>query len=110
MKRLKHFTDNDLVKVSDMLKALSHPSRLSMALLLMNGELCCNDLMRALSVSQPTVSRHLAILHNRGFLQSTKKANQVFFRLSDPKVKRFVQKLRRSWLFELVVSMTKRKK
>ena len=63
-------------------KCLSDDTRLSVVLLLKaRGQLCVCDLMNALQVSQPKVSRHLAPLRDCGLLQTEKRGQWVYYRL-----------------------------
>ncbi len=70
------------MKPLTLFKCLSDDTRLSLVLLLKaRGQLCVCDLMNALQVSQPKVSRHLAPLRECGLLQSEKRGQWVYYRL-----------------------------
>ena len=51
-------------------------------LLLAQGELCVCDLLGALEVPQPKVSRHLAVLKDANLLASRKQGTWVYYRLN----------------------------
>lgn len=53
-----------------------------LALLLTRGELCVCDLFGVLSLPQPKVSRHLAVLRESGLLMSRKQGTWVHYRLN----------------------------
>ena len=53
-----------------------------LVLLLKHGELCVCDLFGVLSLAQPKVSRHLAILRESELLVSRKKGTWVYYRLN----------------------------
>jgi len=61
-------------------KALGDANRLRMLQLLKGQELCVCQIMGVLGLSQPLVSRHLAILKAAGFLGSRRKGKLVFYR------------------------------
>lgn len=66
------------------LKALADPARvrlLSMIAAHEDGEACVCDLTEPLGLSQPTVSHHLKILTDAGFLSRTKRATWAYFRI-----------------------------
>ena len=64
-------------------KCLSDETRLrAMLLIRQNGELCVCELVEALGLSQPKISRHLATLRQCGLLQDTRNGQWVFYRLS----------------------------
>ena len=66
------------------LKALADPARLrivSMVAAHADGESCVCDLTEPLGLSQPTVSHHLKVLVDAGYLTSTKRGTWHYYRL-----------------------------
>lgn len=66
------------------LKALADPARLrlvSMVAAREGGEACVCDLTEPLGLSQPTVSHHLKILVEAGFLTRSKRGLWAYYRL-----------------------------
>ena len=64
-------------------KCLSDETRLSSTLLIMQeGELCVCELMEALAVSQPKISRHLAQLRNCSILDDVRRGHWVYYSIS----------------------------
>ena len=63
------------------LKALADENRLRLLLLLGQRELFVCQLMAILGISQPLVSRSLALLDREGLLESRRSGKQVFYRL-----------------------------
>lgn len=64
-------------------KALSDETRLKSLLLIQkHGELCVCDLMQALNLSQPKVSRHLAELRKNGLVQNERRGKWVYYQIS----------------------------
>ena len=53
-----------------------------LVLLLKHGELCVCDLFGVLSLAQPKVSRHLAVLRESELLVSRKQGTWVYYRLN----------------------------
>jgi ArsR family transcriptional regulator len=63
-------------------KCLSEDTRLKCLLLItLKGELCVCDLIIALQLSQPKVSRHLAELRKCGILLDNRRGKWVFYQL-----------------------------
>ncbi|MBU2879234.1 metalloregulator ArsR/SmtB family transcription factor [Aliiglaciecola lipolytica] len=63
-------------------KCLSDDTRLkSLMLIAESGELCVCDLMEALCLDQPKVSRHLAELRKCCILQDERRGKWVYYRL-----------------------------
>jgi ArsR family transcriptional regulator len=63
------------------LKALADENRLRLLLLLKQRELFVCQLMAIIGISQPLVSRSLALLDREGLLESRRSGKQVFYRL-----------------------------
>ena len=70
--------------LSRSLKALADPARLriiSMVAAHENAEACVCDLTEPLGLSQPTVSHHLRVLVEAGFLTRSKRATWAYYAL-----------------------------
>jgi ArsR family transcriptional regulator len=83
------------------MKALSDPNRVKIVKLLQNKSLCVCELTEALGLAQPTVSKHLKILEEAGFVYSIKTEKWVDYSLSDGKESPYVATLlgsMRHWL------------
>jgi len=64
-------------------KCLSEETRLKAILLIQQeGELCVCELVSALNVSQPKVSRHLAQLRECGLLEDRREGPWVYYKIS----------------------------
>jgi DNA-binding transcriptional ArsR family regulator len=63
------------------LKALSSPSRLRIVRLLCERSFCVNALTARLSISQPAVSQHLAVLKDAGLVVDERCGKKVHYRL-----------------------------
>ena len=67
-------------------KALSEPLRLKLIVALHAGEKNVTDLVNATGTSQANVSRQLRQLTDAGILSRRKKANCVYYSISDPAI------------------------
>lgn len=65
-----------------LLKALSDETRLGIVALLAHGELCVCHLEAALNLSQPNISRHMAILRSAGVVEPRRFGNWIYYRLA----------------------------
>jgi len=85
------------------MKALSDPNRVKIIKMLQRRTLCVCEIQAALEVSQPTVSKHLKILEDAGFVSSEKDGLWVNYRLADGNESPYVATLLgnlRHWLEE----------
>jgi DNA-binding transcriptional ArsR family regulator len=74
-----------LERVAAMFALFSEPARLAILQeLQQQGELCVNDLVRLLGISQAHVSRQLSILHDGGLLARNRKGTQAIYSIADP--------------------------
>ncbi len=71
------------MKPEHIFKALSDETRLFLCLLISKEkELCVCELVAALNLSQPKISRHLAYLRSFGILQDERRGQWVYYSLS----------------------------
>ena len=74
------------MKQIQLFKILSDSTRMRiLALMSAHGELCVCELVHALRLSQPKVSRHLATLRKVGLVRSRRHAQWIYYEL-DPKM------------------------
>ncbi|MCH7296789.1 metalloregulator ArsR/SmtB family transcription factor [Acinetobacter higginsii] len=67
----------------DFFKCLSDETRLNIVMLVaQHQELCVCDLTEKLQLSQPKISRHLALLRASGLLQDRRQGQWVYYRIN----------------------------
>jgi len=71
-------------QVDRMFRAFSDPTRLRILNLLLGGELCVCDIVNALEMPQPTISRHLAYLKESGLAQTRREGFWMHYKLTTP--------------------------
>jgi ArsR family transcriptional regulator len=71
-----------LKQLTCLFKALSDPTRLRIVNLLDAQSLCVRDLQEALGLSQPLVSRHLAILRAANLVRTQRQGARICYSLS----------------------------
>jgi DNA-binding transcriptional ArsR family regulator len=76
------------------LKAIAHPLRLKILCVLGDSEVCVQDIVEAVGTSQSNISQHLAILRDKGVLQTRKDANRVFYRVCDQRTLQLIVLMR----------------
>ena len=67
-------------------KTFADPKRLTIIDELRNGERTVGHLTHVLEIPQAVVSRHLAILRDRGVVNPRRDGTNVYYSLSDPKI------------------------
>lgn len=76
------------------LKSMSHPLRLKILCVVGGGEACVQDIVNSVGTSQSNISQHLAILRDKGVLQTRKEANRVYYRVADPRLMQLITLMR----------------
>lgn len=71
---------------AELCRAMGHPIRLRIVHLLKDGPQPVLDIAQRLGISQPTVSRHLAILRNIGIALAERQGVEVIYRIANPKI------------------------
>ena len=69
--------------MSRLFKALGDETRLRIVALLSHGELCVCHIESALSLPQPTASRHLATLRSAGIVEPRRQGSWVYYRIAE---------------------------
>lgn len=76
------------------LKAISHPLRLKILCVVGGQEVCVQDIVEAVGTSQSNISQHLAILRDKGVLNTRKDANRVYYRIADARTLQLIAMMR----------------
>ena len=84
----------------EVFKGLSDPTRLRIAALLTQGELCVCDLMEILNLPQSTISRHIARLKSAGIVKDRRAGKWVHYSLENGG---FPENIRRFLIRELAL-------
>lgn len=86
--------DDDIERASRSLKAMSHPLRLKILCTLGDKEISVQDIVEHVGTSQSNISQHLAILRDKGILDSRKDANRVYYSVGDTRTLRLIDMMR----------------
>lgn len=71
---------------AEVLRALSDPHRLEIVHLLGQGPCEVSRLAQAMSLAQPNVSQHLAVMRTAGIVVAERYGRVVRYRLADPEI------------------------
>ena len=75
-----------LEKAARCLRTMAHPLRLMIIHLLSQREYAVQELEKELGASQSSISQHLNLLKDKEILASRRSAQQVFYRLQNPRM------------------------
>ena len=65
---------------------LADPNRILIIYNLAEGPRCVTEIAASLELSQPTVSRHLKVLRERGIVRAERDGQTIHYRLSDARI------------------------
>ncbi len=85
-----------------MFKALSDPVRFEILEYLRSGEKCVCEIVPHVGISQPVVSRHLAILKRCGLVKDRQKGNRRLYSVTNPGLFRVIDAVNDELLDALV--------
>jgi len=80
---------------SDVIDALSHPTRLMIVCLLLEREHFVQEMFDQLGTTKGNISQHLRILEQEGHITSRKEANRVYYRIADERLRTLVKTLQK---------------
>ncbi|MDO4778623.1 MAG: metalloregulator ArsR/SmtB family transcription factor [Tissierellia bacterium] len=90
---MEKFNTEIINKYSEFFRALSHPVRLEMALVLLESKEGMNvsEIQAQVKVSQSSVSQHLRILKQAGLLSSNRSGTMVVYNYGSEEAKNIVE-------------------
>ncbi len=81
---LQHLSPAEAEQLAAMFRVLGDPSRLQLLSLIASqptGAACVCELIEPLGLSQPTVSHHLKVLFEAGFLTKERRGTWMYYRV-----------------------------
>jgi len=76
------YNNINLAELTQLASALSDASRVRAFMALTQGELCVCQIVELLGLAPSTVSKHMAVLCQAGFVQSRKQGRWVYYSVS----------------------------
>lgn len=73
----------EFIAVANCLRIVSHPSRLAIALLLLDGPCAVSEIESTLGLRQQNLSQHLGVLRDANLLTATRHAKSVVYELAE---------------------------
>ncbi len=89
-------SENAAMQISEVLKALSDPTRIKIISALSNGELCVCEIALALNLSQSLVSHQLQALRLLGLVKLRKEGRNMHYRLNNESPLRIIGECQRT--------------
>jgi DNA-binding transcriptional ArsR family regulator len=81
-------------EVSQVLKSLSHPTRLKVLCQVIDQERSVNELTEFCGISQSAMSQFLNRMKAEGIVSSRRDGNHVYYGISDPKLAKLLRAIK----------------
>ena len=78
---------------AELLKAMANAQRLRILCLLIEGERSVGEINADVALSQSALSQHLAVLRERGLVETRREAQTVYYRVADGPVHAIIETL-----------------
>jgi len=83
----KNSLDQEIIRLhATICQALSDTTRIRLLYALNEKDLNVSELTQRLQMPQPTISRHLKVLHNRNLVTASRQGNSVIYKLADERI------------------------
>ena len=86
----KYDQDELLLRLSEFFKALSDYSRMKIIYELLNGELCVNDIVKKVNMTQTAVSYQLKLLRQMHLVKYRRSGQKVLYSIDDEHVHQII--------------------
>jgi ArsR family transcriptional regulator len=85
-RRFKTTTHKELYKLhADFCKFMANPKRIEILFLLGEKEMHVEELAASMEIKLPNLSQHLAVMREKGVVESRREGNKIFYHLANPK-------------------------
>lgn len=84
----------------DIFKALGEDTRLKIVSMLFHNEMCVDDLIKSLELSQSAVSHHVKVLRQAGLLNIRRKGKWTFYSINKSGLDNLEESLQQ-WLMDM---------
>lgn len=79
-------------KISELFDLFSQPARIQILLIIQNQPACVCHLVAALGLRQASISQHLMILRNAGWVTTRRDSRNIYYSLADQRLINLIEK------------------
>lgn len=83
--------DDKVIDLSELFKIFGDSTRVKIINILLEDELCVNDIAKKINATQSAVSHQLRILKSSKLVKYRKEANSIYYSLADDHVKKIFE-------------------
>lgn len=83
--------DDKVIDLSELFKIFGDSTRVKIINILLEDELCVNDIAKKINATQSAVSHQLRILKSTKLVKYRKEANSIYYSLADDHVKKIFE-------------------
>lgn len=89
------YSEEQVEIVSEVLKSISHPTRLKILCFLMDGEKNVTEIEHEFGSTISNISQHLTVLRKANIISRRKEANFMFYSLKDSAIMTLMEKIKK---------------
>ena len=83
--------EEKLIDLAELFKIFGDSTRIKIINILLEEELCVNDISKKINISQSAVSHQLRILKSSKLVKYRKEANMIYYSLDDEHIKKIFE-------------------
>ena len=83
--------EEKLIDLAELFKIFGDSTRIKIINILLEDELCVNDISKKINVSQSAISHQLRILKSSKLVKYRKDANMIYYSLDDEHIKKIFE-------------------
>lgn len=88
---MKILDEEKLIDLAELFKIFGDSTRIKIINILLEEELCVNDISKKINVTQSAVSHQLRILKSSKLVKYRKDANMIYYSLDDEHIKKIFE-------------------
>ena len=93
---------NDVYELqAEICKTFANPRRIEIIKTICAGEITATQILEKVSISKANLSQHMAMLTDKGLVNSRKHGTSVYYKLSDPRIMQACNLMREVMLYTL---------
>ncbi len=91
------FSEEQVIKVTEILKSIAHPIRLKILCFLMEGEKNVSEIEQEFGSTISNISQHLTILRKADIIERRKEANFMFYSIKDENIHHLMGSIKKTF-------------
>ncbi len=92
-----HFDEEQVEKVTEILKSIAHPIRMKILCYLFDGEKNVSEIEHEFGSTISNISQHLTVLRKADIINRRKEANYMYYSLKDQSIFNLMESIKKNF-------------